>query len=246
MDNKPETNYSVEVAKEKQKTLRWGMFIGAFFILGAAAIFLGKNLKINVKEGQLEVSKPLIEQVNQPTKSDTGTSTTFTTGKIDKNLAQEIKALPGVDPNHFTGKNYINNEYNYLFSCDNPEKYNIAYRSSNYNSGDPINYIDAGDGIEFKLIISDNDQNTTMEELINLLTSASAMINGMQPEVTYADGGKTAFFKTYVKAYLKYAIIKIILTPERGFIAGVYYPEKLANDPRKLDLEKMVATLTLF
>lgn len=48
-----ETNesYSVEVAKEKQKTIRWAILIGAFFILGAAAIFLGKNLKINVKEG---------------------------------------------------------------------------------------------------------------------------------------------------------------------------------------------------
>lgn len=245
MPTETNENYSVEVAKEKQKTIRWAILIGAFFILGGAAIFLGKNLKINVKEGQLEVSKPIVEQVNQPTKTDTLTSIDFTTGTFKKEDVEKIKKLPDISPNRFTGKNYINLDYSYLFSCENPDTWNITYSPSNYNTGEPMNLIDAGNGIEFKMIVSENDEKISLKELVKILVLGSTTVNEEAPQVTYDDAGKTAFFRTYVKKFNKEALIKIIVTEKRGYIAGVYFPKEMAENERVKELEKMVASVTL-
>ena len=245
MPTETNENYSVEVAKEKQKTIRWAILIGAFFILGGAAIFLGKNLKINVKEGQLEVSKPIVEQVNQPTKNDTLTTIDFTTGTLKKEDVEKIKKLPNINPNGFSGKNYINLEYGYLFTCENPGEWNLTYTPANYNTGEPINFINAGNGIEFKMVVSENDENISLKELVKLLVMGSTTVNEEAPQVTYDDAGKIAFFKTYVKKFDKNALIKVIVTEKRGYIAAVYFPKGMDENVKVKELEKMVASVTL-
>jgi hypothetical protein len=237
---------SVEIIKEKQKTLRWAIFIGAFVVLGGGGILLGKNMKMNIKTGELEITKPITEQVKQTTSTDTKTNLTYTTGELSEDIAKKIKELPDVNPEKFTGKNYINTQYGYLFTCENPDKWNISYSASNYNTGEPMNIINGGNGVEFKMMVSANEEKISLQDLVTILTTGSTMVNDQVPEVTYDNDGQTAFFRTFVKAFNKEALMKVIVTPTRGYIAAAYYPKNMAGDKTVNEFEKMVASVTLF
>ncbi len=80
---------------------------------------------------------------------------------------------------------------------------------------------------------------------MNILIFGSTVVNEEAPQVTYDDAGKTAFFKTFVKAFGKDALMKVIVNEKRGYIAAVYYPKEMANDRKVSELEKMIASVTL-
>jgi hypothetical protein len=246
MPQEPKPQDSVEIMKEKQKTIRWAIFIGAFVILGGGGIFLGKNMKLNFKTGELEVTKPIVEQIKQNTTTDPNTNLNFTTGELTSETSKKIKELPDISPQKFSGKNYINTEFGYLFTCEHPDKWNISYTPSNFNTGEPMNVIEASNGLEFKLIVSDNDTKVSLQELVNVLITGSTITNEQIPEVTFDKDGRTAFFRTFVKAFNKEALMKVIVTPTRGYIAAAYYPEEMKSNWAVNEFEKMVASFTLF
>ena len=76
---------TLEIYREKQKTIRKAMIWGVVLVIGVLIIFLGGKLKFN-KEG-IEISKDILQSTSQKTNSSSNGN--FTSGELNSE-AKEI------------------------------------------------------------------------------------------------------------------------------------------------------------
>ena len=239
----------LEIYKEKQRTIRKAITYGVILTIGVLIIFLGGKLKVN-KEG-IEISKDLLQSTSQ--KTNNSNNGTFTTGELNEEAREMVeKNKDKIQPSSFTGKNYINNDLGYLFSVEKPEQWNISYTPENVGNSDfvnyPVNQINAGDGILFKVAIANNTENENIESVAGglylMFTALAAEDPDLNPQITYDKPTQTAFFNGKNAQNYKRVLMKIVIANDKGYFAYVEYPDELENDSRVLELKNMVATLT--
>ena len=227
------------------------MIWGVVLVIGVLIIFLGGKLKFN-KEG-IEISKDILQSTSQKTNSSSNGN--FTSGELNSEAKEIVeKNKEKIQPSSFTGKNYINNDLGYLFSVENPERWNISYNRANAGSVDfannPVNQIDAGDGILFKVGIGNATEGETIESVaggLYLLFSALAAEDpSLHPQITYDKPTQTAFFNGKNAQNYKRVLMKVVMADDKGYFAYVEYPDEFENDNRVQELKNMVATLTPF
>ena len=240
----------VEIYREKQKTIRKAISYGVVLIVGILIIFLGGRLKLG-KDG-IEISKDILQTTEQ--KKTTTSNGDYTTGELNddaKKFIEKNKAL--IKPGWFTGNNYIDKELGYLFSVEHPEKWKITYNPENANSENinenPVNTIDAGDGIILKVAVANNSENETIEAIAGafyqVFTELAKHDPGIKPEISFDKPTQTAFFNGVNVQNYKQVLMKIVLKNQKGYFAYVEYPKKLEADERVIELKNMVATLTV-
>lgn len=244
------TNEHVEIYREKQKTIRRAITYGVVLVIGILIIFLGGRLKFG-KDG-IEISKDILQTTEQ--KKTSSSNGEFTTGELNDDAKKFLKEnQQRINPVSFTGKNYINNALGYVFSAEHPEKWTITYfpeNAGNQNFVDnPVNTIDAGDGILLKICIGNNTEQETIESIAGVFYQAFAELAknepGITPEISYDKPSQTAFFNgVNVKNY-KRVLMKIILHNEKAYFGYIEYPKELDADERVTELKNMVATLTV-
>lgn len=237
----------VEIYREKQKTIRKGITYGVILVVGVLVIFLGGKFKLS-KDG-IEISKDILKETSQASNSSKEGS--FTSGYLNadaKKLIEEKKNE--INPSGFTGQNYINNDFGYLFSVKNPGKWHISYNPNAANSqdGTGMNTIDAGDGIVFKVSAGQKTEGENIETVATtfyyLLSAAAEVDPSYKPEISYDNASQTAFFGTKNMQNGKKILMKAIIKGNNYYFGYLEYPEPLANDPRVAELKEMVSTLT--
>ncbi len=248
--NTQNNQYQLELFREKQKTIRKAITYSVILIIGVLIIFLGGRLKFS-KDG-IEISKDILQTTGQPkTNSNNGD---FTTGELNDDARKFIEQnKQQIKPGSFSGKNYINDELGYLFSVTHPEKWAINYNRENAGAQDfvenPVNRIDAGDGIIFKVSIGNNTDAETIESLAGAFYMIFAELAkndpSVKPEITYDKPTQTAFFNGVNVQNYKRVLMKIILKNGKAYFAYVEYPKELEEDDRVIELKNMVATLTV-
>lgn len=243
------TPHSVEIYREKQKTIRRAITYGVILVIGVLIIFLGGRLKFS-KDG-IEISKDVLQTTDQ--KKEKSGNGDFTIGELNddaKKFIEENKEK--ISPASFTGKNYINNSFGYLFSVEHPEKWTISYNPENADAQDfsenPVNKIDAGDGIIFKTAVVTNKDHETIESIAGAFYLVFAEIAkqdpSLKPEITYDKPTQTAFFNgVHVQNY-KRVLMKIVLKNNKAYFGYLEYPGTFEDDERVKELKHMVATLT--
>lgn len=239
-----------EMYREKQKTIRRAITYGVILVVGVLIIFLGGRLKFG-KDG-IEISKDILQTTDQKkTNSNNGEFTTGVLNDDAKKFLQENKEK--INPSSFAGKNYINNELGYLFSVEHPEKWNITYNPANAGhtnfTDNPVNTIDAGDGILLKLSIGNNTEAETIESIAGAFYQVFAELAksdpSIKPEISYDKPTQTAFFNGVNVQNYKRVLMKMVLKNGKAYFAYVEYPKELAEDERVKELKNMVATLTV-
>jgi hypothetical protein len=240
----------VEMYREKQKTIRRAITYGVILIVGIFIIFLGGRLKFG-KDG-IEISKDILQTTDQKkTDSDNGE---FTTGVLNDDAKKFLqKNKEKINPASFAGKNYINNNLGYLFSVEHPEKWNITYNPDNAGhtnfTDNPVNTIDAGDGILLKLSIGNNTEAETIESIAGAFYQVFAELAksdpSIKPEISYDKPTQTAFFNGVNVQNYKRVLMKMVLKNGKAYFGLVEYPKELAEDERVKELKNMVATLTV-
>ena len=241
----------VEIYREKQKTIRRAITYGVILIIGILIIFLGGRLKFG-KDG-IEISKDILQATDQKkTNSDNGE---FTTGELNDDAKKILKEnKEKISPVSFAGKNYINNDLGYLFSVEHPEKWTITYNPANAGvedfSANPVNTIDAGDEIMFKLSIGNNSGAETIESIAgafyNTFSELAKNDPAIKPEISYDKPTQTAFFNGVNVQNHKRVLMKIVLKNGKAFLVLAEYPKEFEVDERVKELKTMVATLTAF
>jgi len=244
-------NQQLEIYKEKQKTIRKAITYGVILIIGVLIIFLGGRLKFG-KDG-IEISKDILQTTDQ--KKTSSNNGDFTTGELNDDAKKLLeKNKQQISPGSFSGKNYINNELGYLFSVEHPEKWNISYAKDNAGAQDfvdnPVNRIDAGDGILLKVSIGNNNEAETIESIAGgfymLFAELAKNDPSLKPEITYDKPTQTAFFNGVNVQNYKRVLMKIVLKNGKGYFSYTEYPKELEEDVRVKELKNMVATLTVY
>lgn len=245
----PANEHSVEIFKEKQKTIRRAITYGVVLIVGVLIIFLGGKLKFG-KDG-IEISKDVLQSTDQ--KKEKSSNGDFTTGDLNKDAKEFLeKNKESIKPGTFTGKNYINNSLGYLFSVEHPEKWIITYNPENASKDNasefPVNTIDGGDGVLFKVAIGTNEENATIESIAGafflVFTELAKNDPSIKPEITYDKESQTAFFNGVNIQNYKRVLMKIVLKNGKGYFAYVEYAKEMEETEKVKELKHMVATLT--
>ncbi len=244
-------NQELEIYKEKQKTIRKAITYTVILIIGVLVLFLGGRFKFG-KDG-IEISKDILQTTEQ--KKNSSNNGDFTTGELNDDAKKFIdKNKQQISPASFSGNNYINNELGYLFSVEHPEKWNISYTKENAGAQDfvdnPVNRIEAGDGILLKVSIGSNNEAETIESIAGAFFMVFAELAksdpSIKPEITYDKPTQTAFFNGVNVQNYKRVLMKIVLKNGKAYFSYTEYPKELEEDERVKDLKNMVATLTVY
>ncbi len=242
----------LEMYREKQKTIRKAITYGVILLVAFLVIKYGGEMIFNPKKGEFIIRKDVLKETKQ---EKTGSANgDFTTGELNDDAKKFIeKNKQQIKPGSFSGKNYINNELGYLFSVEHPDKWNINYAKENAGIKEfvdnPVNSIDAGDGILLKICIGNNSEAETIESIagafFQLFAELAKNDPSIRPEISYDQPTQTAFFNGVNVQNYKRVLMKIVLKNGKAYFAYVEYPKELAEDERVKELKNMVATLTV-
>jgi hypothetical protein len=251
----------LEIEKERQKTIRYGMYsiVVLVLLIGAYLVFTNKDVKklnLNIKEGTVglekyDTEKPLTEQGKTETseyKRD-GETIEYTTGTVSKEVIQSLeKENVNINSNGFTGNNFISQEFNFLFYCPSPKNWNIQYNEAALT--DPINnslytFSNKNDArFKVETIIGTNNYNLTLEQFVNSLATSSAYAGIEMSDIQYQKGNIA--FMAYDNPNMGNSyIVKIIAKDNFFYIFGCSYPIDAANDLKVKTLKQMVSTFSI-
>ncbi|MEI6847376.1 MAG: hypothetical protein WCK32_04960 [Chlorobiaceae bacterium] len=256
---------SKNLAIEKQKTLRLLIFILATLLLGAIGLYVmskgtekgGKGtVNVDFTKGKFSLSleKPIVDQIKQETSQAAGTSnqTQFTKGIINnQEVIDQLNKLGPKDPTAYSGKNFINNELNFLLSVPHPENWQVRYNQAGLqNSMIPVTSFINQDGSNLNIGVSPIMPSMNIEQFLmlnieNLLQRRMIM---QMPQVTYDFPSETAF-AVFTNPYTQgESYQKVIINRARNqvFVASANYNQRLSTPETIRDLLNMITTFTLF
>ena len=260
----PSTHPSVEIEKERQKTIRYFMFIAVFAVIALVAIYTifsnngagGKrSVDIDLSKGTiaLSVDQPIIEQVKQPVKNyDTPQGTVqFTTGKVEAAELAKFNTnvnLQAAQPNQFTGKNFINNEIGFLLTVENPQFWQVTYSPQGITIPVvPVNTIYESNGNHLNINIERLQPGMDLQGFVTQSLQSMVMLGALSqmPEVSYDLASQTAFLEYMNPQTGGQSYQKVVLKGNVAYIASANYNIMISDPQRVKDLIKMVATFTL-
>lgn len=258
------THPSVEIEKERQKTIRYFMFIAVFAVISLVAIYTifnndgtgGKrSVDIDLSKGTiaLSVDQPIVEQVKQPVKNyDTPQGTVqFTTGKVEAAELAKFNNnfnLQAAQPTQFTGKNFINNEVGFLLTVENPQFWQVAYNPQGITIPVmPVNTIYESNGTHLNVNIERLQPGVDLQGFVtqSLQTMMNLGVLSQMPDVSYDMASQTAFLEYANPQTGGQTYQKVVLKGNVAYIASANYNSMISNPQRIQDLIKMVATFTL-
>lgn len=252
---------ALEIEKEKQKTIRYGIYAVVLLVLlvGAFWVFSNKDVKklnLNIKEGTVglekyDTDKPLTEQVKTETsvyKKD-GETIEYTTGSISQDVIKTLqKEHVTIKNNEFTGHNFISEKSGFLFYCPSPESWNVVYNEAALV--DPVNnnlytYTHRKDE-RFKVEVTagTNNYNMTLQEFVGTL-GLSAMYSGLEMNDVKYEGGNIAFMAYNTPDAGTSSIVKIIATGKLFYIVGCTYPAADSGSNMVSEMKQMVSSFSL-
>jgi hypothetical protein len=258
------THPSVEIEKERQKTIRYFMFIAVFAVIALVAIYIifgnsgagGKrSVDIDLSKGTiaLSVDQPIVEQVKQPVINyDTPQGTVqFTTGKVEAAELDKVNTnfnLQTAQPTEFTGKNFINNEVGFLLTVENPQFWQVAYNPQGITIPVvPVNTIYESNGNHLNVNIERLQPGMDLQGFVTQSLQSMVMLGvlSQMPEVSYDLASQTAFLEYANPQTGGQSYQKVVLKGNVAYIASANYNNMISDPKRVQDLIKMVATFTL-
>jgi hypothetical protein len=262
--NQNQISDNLAIEKERQKTKRYLIFIGAFAVISIVGIFLVLNkagaggtglIDLDLSKGKisLQLQKPILEQTSQPTaeyKTDNG-KVEFTTGKIDNNIITELKNenVP-ISVNSFTGENYINTELGFILTILNPEAWTVTYNpEGKFNPYYSVNTIVTNDAVQSHFNVNvdrlppDADFRTSILLQLQELVNTGVIMD--LPAISYDEESETIFLSYYNDLTQGATYQKIILDGYDYYVATANFNSALTPPERVNDLIEMVASFTL-
>ncbi len=263
-DNQNQISDNLAIEKERQKTKRYLIFIGAFAVIAIFGIYLvlqkagaggTGSIDLDLSKGKisLQLEKPIVKQTKQPTaeyKSDEG-DVEFTTGKIDGNFIKELeKDNVPISVNSFAGENYINTELGFILTILNPSEWSVSYNpDGKFNPYFPVNTIITNDAVQSHLNINVDklppgaDFRTTILDQLQQLV-ASGIITQL-PAISYNEESETIFLSYYNEETQGATYQKVVLDYNDYYVATANFNSALTPADRIDDLIEMVASFTL-
>jgi hypothetical protein len=263
-ESKNQVSDQVAIEKEKQKTKRYLIFIGAFVLVAVFGIYLVLNkagaggtgsidLDFSAGKISLQLEKPIIKQTKQPTaeyKTNEG-DVEFTTGKFDGNIIRELEKdnIP-ISVNSFSGENYINTELGYILTILNPDAWSVTYNpEGKLNPFYPVNTIITDDAVQSHLNVNidnlapgEDFQTSIMIQLQELVDSG---IITQLPAISYDENSETIFLSYYNESTQGATYQKIVRDGNQYYVATANFNDALTPPARVNDLIEMVASFTL-
>ncbi len=241
---------------QRAKNFRRIMLLLTIIIIAAIAIlfgrsFTGKFLGVELNVGGQE---SITDQVKQETKNS-DLNIPYTVGTIDEKSSEAIlNQKEKINQNGFTGKNYINYDYRFLFEVKNPANWNLQYDPSQWNQ--PMNLLvkavvnidDPNNMYRFRIVGMDNITNESIEKFVADFTSSYTSVSGITPKVNYDKSAMAdiAFFEAENMENGVSTLVKAVLANNKYYVGFLYYYTNQQNDAKILELKEMVSTLTAF
>lgn len=240
---------------QKAKNFRRIILLLTIIIIATIAIFFGRTFNGKFLGVELNVGgqESITEQVKQETKNST-LDIPFTVGKIDEKASAAIlKQKEKINQNGFTGRNYINYDFGFLFEVKNPTNWNLTYNPSKWNQplsmleSAVVNIDDPNNTFRFRIVGVDNPQNESIEKFVNDFTTSFTVLSGITPKVNYNKGANVdvAFFEAENTETGVSTLVKAVLANQKCYVGFLYYYTAQANEPKILELKGMLSTLTL-
>ena len=256
----PKNSDQLEIEKERQKTIRYGIYAIVLLVMlvGAYMVFTNKDVKklnLSVKDGTVglekyDTEKPLTKQAKTETSEyeANGQKIEYTTGSVSKEV---IRSLTNenvvIRSNEFTGNNFISERFGFLFYCPKPDNWEIQYNEAALR--DPTNslysFINKKDArFKVETIIGTNNYNLSLQQFVNTLSESSTFAGIKMNDVKYEDGNIA--FMAYDNAALGNSyIVKIIARENLFYVFGCGYPSEMVNDVKVTTMKAMVSTFSL-
>jgi hypothetical protein len=241
---------------QRAKNFRRIMLLITVIIIAAIAILFGRSFSGKFLGVELNVGgqESINEQVKQETKNS-DINIPFTVGTIDEKASEAIlNQKEKINQSGFTGKNYINYDYRFLFEVKNPANWNIRYDPTQWNQ--PLNLLekavvnidDPNNTFRFRIVGLDNSANESIEKFVADFTSSFAQTSGITPKVNYDKGPNAdiAFFEAENAENGISTLVKAVLANNKYYVGFLYYYTQQQNDPKILELKDMISTLTAF
>ena len=258
-NQQPESD-AVKIAHDKEKTKRYTIYIGAFVLIALVGIILvfnatgdgNRKFDLNMKEMKLSVSvdRPIVQQVNQPTSSYSTPKgdVKFTTGTVSPEIISQLEANNvSIAETSFTGKNYINKSFQFLFSFQYHEIWQVQYTPNDVqgtvttvnkfldNSGNFMSI-----GVE-QIPAGTNFQAYVNENIRQLMATGQV---AMEPDVDLEVSSGTAFFSYFISSTGGMMVQKLIVRGTNAYVASAYFSPTV-NNVSAADMLLMISTFTL-
>ncbi|HTZ18614.1 MAG TPA: hypothetical protein VMB78_09275 [Dissulfurispiraceae bacterium] len=263
MDNSSEESKGLAV--EKQKTLRLLITVSALFVLALIGFFIvlkgtekggeGK-VDLDLRGGKLSLTlkKPIIDQINQDTSTvrGGGEQIRFTKGIIrDQTVIDQISRLEPAGPNSFSGRNFISNDLHFLFSVQNPARWQIQYNSAGLqNAMIPVYRVYNPEGASLNIGVGPVLPGMNIQQYVEFSVGVMLQAGAIRqvPLVTYDLPSETAFAIFTNSQTMGQSYQKVIINRGRNqvFVASANYNQALSSPADVRDLLNMIATFTLF
>ncbi|MEP7264431.1 MAG: hypothetical protein ABI772_08035 [Bacteroidota bacterium] len=260
--NKAPESDAVIIAREKEKTKRSMMLYGfssVIVLIGLYFVFRGaenggkRKVDVDLSTGKFSfsVDKPIVEQINQPTKEfkTDGKTVEFTTGKADESVVKQLNAQNiSAKPTEFTGKNLVNLNAGYLLTVEHPEWWQVGYDPSGLsNPLQPINSVYSAEGEVFNVNKEQMQQGENLQQYVERNLNAMILLGLLEgiPDISYDKEYQTAFL-TYTNSQtggISYQ--KIVRKGNTAYAATANYNGSTTGEGKINDLVNMVASFTV-